>query len=82
LEPGAIKLWDSPDKIPQRANVRWENSALVLGDATTGGFLISLLPKSRDAIIRADVRMNPDASQAQICLRYHRAEKETSIVLR
>ena len=63
LEPGAIRLWDSPDKIPKKTQyaIRWENSVLVLGDGTNCGMLIYSAPKSRDAIIRAEVRMAPGA---------------------
>ena len=58
LEPGAIRLWDAPDKIPSDATcVRWENNALVLGDGTNYGGLNAFSPKSCDVIMRAEVRM-------------------------
>ena len=57
LEPGAIKLWDLPDKIRNKPGVRWENGVLVLGDGSNAGTLEYSAPKSRDAIIRAEVRM-------------------------
>ena len=68
LEPGAIKLWDAPDKIPSAPGVRWENSALVLGAGTNRGTVYFEQPISRDVIFRAEIRMNPDA-KPQMCIR-------------
>ena len=69
-EPGAIKLWDTPDKIPKQSGVRWEDGALILGDEKSSGMLAYASPRSRDAIIRADIHTNPDAEYAQLRLRF------------
>ncbi|MCX6906476.1 MAG: SUMF1/EgtB/PvdO family nonheme iron enzyme, partial [Verrucomicrobia bacterium] len=69
LEPGAIRLWDSPDKIPKQLGVRWENSAVVFS-ADYKNALKWKSPLSRDAIIRADIRMNQDAGIQCIGLRH------------
>jgi len=69
LEPGAIRLWDSPDKIPNKSGVRWENSAVVFSADYKNG-LKWKSPLNRDATIRADIRMNHDASIRCIGLRH------------
>ena len=71
LEPGAIKLWDSEQAVPKEKAVRWENGAVVLGDNNDKGQLFYSEPRSRDAIIRAEIRANPDSEFAQLRLRYN-----------
>jgi serine/threonine protein kinase len=66
--PPAIKLWDSPEKITARG-ARWENGAMRLD----GGSPTHDQPPHGDAVVRARIRMNPDAKDPQICLR-HRIE--------
>ncbi|MBX7211666.1 MAG: DUF1080 domain-containing protein [Verrucomicrobiaceae bacterium] len=73
-EARAIRLWDAPDKIPKEKAVRWENGAVVLGDETDKGMLNWAQPRSRDSILRAEVRVNPDAEYAQLRLRYNWTE--------
>jgi serine/threonine protein kinase len=63
--PGAIRLWDSPEKIPQKEGVSWENGALRLDH----GSLTYAASASRDAIIRASIRMNPDHRSPKLALR-------------
>jgi Protein kinase domain/Sulfatase-modifying factor enzyme 1 len=65
LEPGAIKLWDSPEKIPNKEGVSWENAALRLDNNS----LTYTDRSSRDAIIRASIRMNADQHAPNVCLR-------------
>jgi serine/threonine protein kinase len=72
--PAAISLWDTQQKVPKEAAVRWENGAIVLGDAKYKGMLVWSQPRSRDAIFRAELRTNPDAEYAQIRLRYNWTE--------
>ena len=64
LERGAIKLWDAPAKIPKDPAIRWEDNALRLDKAN-----ITSGPRSRDGIIRASIRANPDANFPHIALR-------------
>jgi hypothetical protein len=64
LEPNAIKLWDSPAKIPKVQGVKWEDNALRID----GHGLISA-PLSRDAILRASIRANSDAQTPYLNLR-------------
>lgn len=73
---GVIKLWDPPKQAPREVAVRWDNAqnALVLGDGNDKGMLNWAQPRSRDAIIRADIRVNPDAQYAQLRLRYNWTE--------
>ena len=70
-EPNVIRLWDAPEKIPKETAVRWENGAVVLGDDANKGQLNHALPRSRDAILRADIQTNPNAEYAQLRLRYN-----------
>ncbi|MBI5685202.1 MAG: DUF1080 domain-containing protein [Verrucomicrobia bacterium] len=76
LQPGAIRLWDSPDEIPREPGRCWENNAIRLD----GGSLVDRKLKNRDAMIRADIRMNPDADGPQVCLRHQ--PDETGIFYR
>ncbi|MFO1484535.1 MAG: family 16 glycoside hydrolase [Verrucomicrobiaceae bacterium] len=69
-----IKLWDTESKVPKETAVRWENGAVVLGDSHDKGQLFYSQPRSRDAIIRAEIRANPDAGNAQLRLRYNWTE--------
>lgn len=73
-EPAAISLWDTEQKVPKETAVRWENGAIVLGDAEDKGMLVWSQPRSRDAIFRAELRANPDAEYAQLRLRYNWTE--------
>jgi formylglycine-generating enzyme required for sulfatase activity/serine/threonine protein kinase len=73
LEPGAIKLWVFPEKIPKQEGVSWENGALRLDKSGP----VYTESTSRDAVIRASIRMNPDypANQVpQLDLRYRRTQ--------
>ncbi len=70
----AIKLWDTQQKMPKEKGVRWENDALVLGDAENKGMLNWAQPRSRDVIFRAEIRANPDAEYAQVRVRYNWTE--------
>lgn len=65
-EPRAIRLWESGEQLPQAPGIRWENNAVRL-DARALRYTAA---PSRDAILRAEVRMNPDEVSAQIGLRY------------
>ncbi|MDR3406192.1 MAG: DUF1080 domain-containing protein [Chthoniobacter sp.] len=66
FEPGAIKLWDKPEKIPKEAGLSWENEALRLEGHSVNAFA----PLSRNAAIRATIRLTADARIPQICVRY------------
>jgi serine/threonine protein kinase len=68
LEPGAIKLWKSPDEIPNKPEMRWENSSVIF-KGNTGNGLKWMLRPSRDAIIRADFQVMADSASGQIGLR-------------
>ena len=63
-EPGAIKLWDAPDKFTPSARVRWENNAVRLD----GQGLREKVPV-RDLALRATVLLNSDAVNSQIQVR-------------
>jgi len=65
LEPDATKLWDSPAKIPNQKGVSWENGVLHL-DGSGANYKG---PPSRDAVVRASIRMNSDARSPQLALR-------------
>jgi hypothetical protein len=58
VEPGAIRLWDSPEKIPKQEGVSWEDNALRL-DKTFVRFQEN---KSSDAILRFSFRVQADNS--------------------
>jgi hypothetical protein len=72
-EPAAIKLWDSPDKLPSKPSVTWEGGAVRLA-ADSGQIDVERSslwwsqPKSRDVILRAKVHWSPrpDALQIQV----------------
>jgi hypothetical protein len=63
----AIHLWDSADKLPKRPGVSWENGAMRLDHAAFAPFSSRL---SRDAVVRAEIRMNADSRDAQIGFRW------------
>jgi predicted Ser/Thr protein kinase len=62
-EPTAIKLWDSADKLPKKPGVAWEDGAVRLDGDLGQGYRL------RDLVLRASVRMNPDAVYPQINVR-------------
>ncbi len=64
-QPAAIKLWDSPDKLRNWKNLPWKENALFLDNV----WLSNPMPISRDAILRAKIRLNADAKDPQIALR-------------
>jgi len=64
-----IRLWDTPEKIPQKAGVSWKDGSLFL-DSKAGMNAFSLAP-SKDAALRALVRRNPDSKAAQLTMRWH-----------
>jgi hypothetical protein len=66
FEPTAIKLWDTPEEVAKGNGVSLENQALHL---ESGGSVNYTKRTSRDAIIRAEIRMNPDAD-ANLALRW------------
>jgi serine/threonine protein kinase len=66
LEAGAIRLWDAPDKLPSGPGVSWEDGAMRLD----GGYQRAMSPPSRDAILRATVRLAPEAHSIDLRLRY------------
>jgi hypothetical protein len=72
LEPGALRLWDAPEKVPtDQPGVRWEKGAARLDNAalTYPGL------RARDAAVRADILMNSDRSSPSINLRHREAGK-------
>ena len=66
-DPTAIKLWDTPEKIPAGAEKRrrLENGAVRLD----GIALKQKEPACRDVIFRASVRANPDADNPSLRVR-------------
>jgi len=64
LEPGAIKLWDAPDRLPKGGGIHWENNALKLDNASP-----ATSQSNRDAAIRASIRANADAVSPGLALR-------------
>ena len=66
LEPNAIKLWEAPEQLPKQTGTRWENGSVRL-DARALKYTAVL---SRDTVFRAEIRMNPDHSAAQIAVRF------------
>jgi hypothetical protein len=68
-EPAAIKLWDSPEKLPKKPGVTWEDGVLKI----SSGSVNQLTPISRDSIARVSVRMNSDARRPELWLRKHSA---------
>ena len=69
-EPREVRLWGSEEQLPKEQGVRWENNAVRL-DARALRYTAAL---SRDAIVRAEVLMNPDGVSAQFGLRYRPSE--------
>ena len=63
-EPGAIKLWDTPEKLLGRENAKWEDGAMRLDG---GAPKVDIVGK--DGILRARIRHNKDADAAQLGLR-------------
>ncbi len=76
-EPRAIPLWDSAEQLPNEPGIRWEDNAVRLD----GRSLRYTAAPSRDAILRAEVRMNPDEVSAQCGLRYRPARAGDSFYL-
>ena len=72
-EPAAIKLWDSAEKLPKQKGVAWEDNAMRLDGA--GLFLPNTL--AHDSLVRASVRMNPDAKDPILTLRRSPTRKNT-----
>jgi len=64
LEPGAIKLWDSPEKLSGSQTARWEDGAMRLDG---GSPRVEI--EGRDGILRARIKRNKDAVATQISLR-------------
>ncbi len=63
---GVLTLWDSPEKLGKAPDVEWRDGAVHLLD--NAGLYAG--PPSRDAIVRASIRMNTDAKGPQINLRH------------
>ncbi|MEQ1860056.1 MAG: SUMF1/EgtB/PvdO family nonheme iron enzyme, partial [Chthoniobacteraceae bacterium] len=73
LEPGAIRLWDTPEKVPaNKEGVAWRDDALFVHSANLHA-LRTQSPtsaiKSRDSIVRFSLRMNPDARWGSVAIR-------------
>lgn len=66
MEPNAIRLWDSVEQLPTQTGIRWESGAVRLD----GRALKYVGVLSRDAVFRAEIRMNPDHSAPQIAVRF------------
>ena len=66
VEPNAVLLWQTEEQIPKQTGTRWENASVRL-DSRALKFTGTL---SRDAVLRAEIRMNPDHSAPQIALRF------------
>jgi len=64
-EPRAVRLWNGPDKIKKSGGVSWEDGALRLDNAMQ----VTQPPYHADVVIRASVKMNPDAVSPSISLR-------------
>src|SRR5207248_1390892 len=54
LDPGAIKLWDAPEKTPRSTYARWENEAVRID-----GHALTEQVSGRDLVLRATVLLNP-----------------------
>ncbi len=76
-EPTAIPLWRSAEEISEGQGVRWEDNALRLDARAVRYTTVT----SRDAIVRAAMRMNPDGVSVQMGLRYRPAESGDSFYL-
>jgi serine/threonine protein kinase len=70
-ESGAIRLWDTPEKVPKVPNVTWENNALRLDQKAT---ITSQKESARNLRLSASVRMNDDANCPTVMLR--RSDRE------
>ena len=68
-EAEAIRLWESPADMENVKGVTWEKSAVVFGNPCSR-VLKGNAPPSRDAIVRAEISMNPDATVRWLGLRY------------
>jgi hypothetical protein len=67
-EPTMVKLWDAPDKLPNKEGVRWENGVVRLDKASINYDA----QKSRDAILRASVLMSEEnAGGVQLVARHN-----------
>lgn len=62
-EPLPIKLWDSPEKLPKRPGVSWEDNALKLVKTSIGQ------EAGRDLILRASLRAAPESASAYLVVR-------------
>ena len=71
IEGRGIKLWDSPEKIPASSGARWNNGMVEMGDGDRLAWLGYSEDRSRNAILRASVRMNVPVSshRPQLILR-------------
>jgi len=78
LESGAVRLWDSPEEIHPRPGVEWRDGAVYLDN---NALLVDSSELSRDAIVRAEIKMNADARATQICLRIAGSSSEGTEML-
>jgi hypothetical protein len=62
--PVALRLWDTPDRLPRQEGVSWENGAVRLEKALLAHDLAL-----RNAVLSAEVRINPNGRNLKLCLR-------------
>ncbi|MEP6672836.1 MAG: bifunctional serine/threonine-protein kinase/formylglycine-generating enzyme family protein, partial [Chthoniobacter sp.] len=69
-EPGAIRLWDSPEKVPKdMEGVGWKDNALFLSGQNQTAREGTRVLSHRDVLIRFSLRMNRDARAASLVIR-------------
>ncbi len=70
VEPAVINLWNSPEKIPQKPGITWEDGAMRL-EGKTDGFSAPGTGRLyyRDLEVRAAFRLNTDSISPQLSVR-------------
>ena len=72
LESGAIRLWDSPEKIPDTPNVAWKDNALFIGD----GAVVRSPGRTRDLILRFTISLKSEVESLKVAIRSVGSTKE------
>jgi formylglycine-generating enzyme required for sulfatase activity/predicted Ser/Thr protein kinase len=70
LEPGAIRLWDAPEKLPGNLKgISWKDEALHIHSSVMAVRVDNKPLTHRDSIVRFALRMNRDAQWANVIVR-------------
>ena len=70
LEPGAIRLWDAPEKLTSTPKgISWKDDALLIHSSVMAVRVDNKPLTHRDSIVRFSLRMNRDAQWANVIVR-------------